>query len=218
MVSGFHAIVSRFHVPHFGFLDSGTLVLDSNRGWIPDSLSCIPVPKPRILPFKAKLCCFPNSKSKTFADSGRRRDSRLISREKIFQGNTQGKNFLLWKKISLVGYNAGKILTPLYIGEKILSPIAWTSDDHFESFSPLSKSPISSLKSQMVDALQRAWFQTITITAELCKKKRADEFWFCCKRSGITRTAVLDARGGGGGGATSHTKGVGTLASSRLGV
>ena len=118
LVSGFHAIVSRFHVPHFGFLDSGTLVLDSNRGWIPDSLSCIPVPKPRILPFKAKLCCFPNSKSKTFADSGRRRDSRLISREKILQGNTQGKNFLLWKKISLVGYNAGKILTPLYIGEK----------------------------------------------------------------------------------------------------
>ena len=118
MVSGFHAMVSRFHVLHFGFLDSGTLVLDSNRGWIPDSLSCIPVPKPRILPFKAKLCCFPNSKSKTFADSGRRRDSRLISREKILQGNTQGKNFLLWKKISLVGYNAGKILTPLYIGEK----------------------------------------------------------------------------------------------------
>ena len=31
LVSGFHAMVSRFHVLHFGFFDSGTLILDSNR-------------------------------------------------------------------------------------------------------------------------------------------------------------------------------------------
>ena len=46
---------------------------------------------------------------------------RLISREtKILQGNTWGKIPALKKKISLMVYNAGKNLTPLYVGEKIL--------------------------------------------------------------------------------------------------
>ena len=76
------------------------------------------VPKTRIPPFEAKLCCFPNSTSKTFADYGRRRDSRLISREKNLTRKYPGKKLPALKKICLVGYNAGKILTPLYIGEK----------------------------------------------------------------------------------------------------
>ena len=58
LVSGFHAIVSRFHVPHFGFLDSGTLVLDSSRGWIPDSLSCIPGSKAQDSTFQSKTLLF----------------------------------------------------------------------------------------------------------------------------------------------------------------
>ena len=56
------------------------------------------VPKPRILPFKAKLCCFPNSTSKTFADSGRRRDSRLISGEKNLARKYPGKKLPALKK------------------------------------------------------------------------------------------------------------------------
>ena len=68
----------------------------------------------------------------------------------------------------------------------------------------------------MVDALQRAWFQTITITAELCKKKKGlTNFDFVVRGPESLAQPCLTP---GGGGPTSHTKGVGTLASSRLGV
>ena len=119
MVSGFHAMVSRFHVLHFGFLDNGTLVLDSNRGWIRDSLSCIPGSKAQDSAFQSKTLLFSEFHKQNFrgfrtppgfqTDFERKKSCKEIPREKTSCSE---------KKISLVGYNAGKILTPLYIGEK----------------------------------------------------------------------------------------------------
>ena len=53
----------------------------------------------------------------------------------------------------------------------------------------------------MVDALQRAWFQTITITAELCKKKKGlTNFDFVVRGPESLAQPCLTPEGWGGGG------------------
>ena len=84
--TGFQAVHSGFRVLDSGSFVSGTWIADSNRWWIPDSLSCIPygIPKPRIPDSTAKICWIPESQ---FPYMGRKGLSTTGKSFSIFQSS-----------------------------------------------------------------------------------------------------------------------------------
>ena len=70
-----------------------------------------------------------------------------IEGKNILQGNTWGKYILHWKKKLSWRIMVEKNLTPLYVGEKILSPEVWK-----KRFLPKPNHPFRS-QSQMVESL-----------------------------------------------------------------